>query len=311
MAPIVLLGPQRFARSLGEAVREAGIAGRLAAITAGWQERESEDEELSAHLGGRTVNLAIYARGEEVFAADPELFELHRERQDRLRRLQEVYRLRLSFAKEALRQLFAREGERELLEPERRDALEALRDLDEHHLRRVRQVRREFHERARVADRPAWRRQVERLERLLARCEAVAIAGGHVAVLLNRLRLFGCERLLRERPIFAWSAGAMALCDRVVLFHDSPPQGAGNSEVLEEGLGFCLNLVPLPHARRRLDLHDPLRMALLARRFAPAAVVVFEDGARLTWDGHAYHAGAGARLVTPEGALVEMAEETS
>ena len=207
------------------------------------------------------------------------------------------------------RALLAREGEPTLLEPERRHALEAVRELDEHHLRRLRQVRREFDERWRPLERPAVARHVEQIAGILGECEAVGIAGGHVAVLLNRLRLFDLDRRLRSLPVFAWSGGAMVACDRLVLFHDSPPQGAGNAEVLEEGLGLCQGVVPLPHARRRLQLADPLRVALLARRFAPAAVLALEDGGRVTWEGFALRDADGVRQLTPEGALIDLTEE--
>ncbi len=309
MAPVVLLGPQRFTRTLGEAVRAAGIEGRIGVVSAGWQEREREDDELRDHLQGRTVNLLLYARGEEAFGADPELFAAHRERQDLLRRLQELYRQRLAFAKEAARALLGKGGDPALLEPERRHALDSLRDLDEHHRRRLRQIRRDFDERWQPLSRPAVARHVEALGRTLGSCEAVGIAGGHVAVLLNRLRLFGLDRTLRGMPVFAWSGGAMVATDRLVLFHDSPPQGAGNAEVLEEGLGLCQGIVPLPHARRRLHLADPLRVALLARRFAPAAVVALDDGGRITWENFTLRDGRGARQLTAEGALVDLAEE--
>ena len=76
---VVLLGAQRFDPSLGAAVSELGVTGRIATITAGWQERESEDEELAAHLGDRTVNLRLHARGDELFREDPELRDAHRE----------------------------------------------------------------------------------------------------------------------------------------------------------------------------------------------------------------------------------------
>ncbi|HWE24492.1 MAG TPA: hypothetical protein VG496_11210, partial [Myxococcales bacterium] len=79
---VVLLGAQRFEPTLGAAVAELGVTGRIATITAGWQERELEDEELSEHLGRRTVNLRLHGRGEELFAADPELQAAHRERQE-------------------------------------------------------------------------------------------------------------------------------------------------------------------------------------------------------------------------------------
>ena len=109
MSTVVLLGPQRFTPTLGAAVARVGVEGRLASVTAGWQEREDEDLELHEHLGERTVNLMLYARGEDVFERDPELFRAHRERQGRLRELQELYRARLAHASAAWRELYERE----------------------------------------------------------------------------------------------------------------------------------------------------------------------------------------------------------
>ena len=90
---------------------------------------------------------------------------------------------------------------------------------------------------------------------------------GHVAVLLNRLRIFKLEPMLAQKPIIAWSAGAMVLAKRIVLFHDTPPQGKGFAEVFEAGLGLYSNLIPLPHAAKRLQLDNPTRVSIFARRF--------------------------------------------
>src|SRR5205814_1280869 len=69
---IVLLGPQRLAPTLSVALREAGFPddSPIALVTAGWQEREGEDGELREHLGGRGVNLELYARALRVSEAD-------------------------------------------------------------------------------------------------------------------------------------------------------------------------------------------------------------------------------------------------
>ena len=61
---VVLLGAQRFDPTLGEAVKDLGIKGRIATITAGWQEREEEDDDLEEHLaplGITTENLRLRA----------------------------------------------------------------------------------------------------------------------------------------------------------------------------------------------------------------------------------------------------------
>src|SRR5512140_145621 len=182
MGVVVLLGPQRFTPTLGEAVAAAGVGGRLASVTAGWQEREAEDLELHEHLGERTVNLMLYERGEDVFARDPDLFRAHRERQERLKEQQGLYRTRLVPTREAARRLLAAEGDERLLEPEREDALRALARLDAHHLERVAAIDREFEEAWRPAERPAVRQHTAAIERQIEGVEALAVAGGHVAV---------------------------------------------------------------------------------------------------------------------------------
>jgi hypothetical protein len=278
LKPVALLGPQRLLPTVGDAARRLGLRGPCAIITAGWQEREAEDEELRAALGLGGPNLRLYERWERLRQEDPALARAHRDRQDRLRRLQSLYRERLGGLMSTARKLLEMEGPADLLEPERRSAISAVRALDEHHLQRVVETNLAFEDEAHPGARAAVAGQRAAIARILADCEAVIIAGGHVAVLLNRLRLFRLDSLLRDKPLIAWSAGAMALADRVVLFHDSPPQGAGWAELMDFGLGLAPDVVVLPHARRRLRLDDPVRVRLLSRRFRPAACVPLDEG---------------------------------
>jgi peptidase E len=164
-----------------------------------------------------------------------------------------------------------------------RAAIAALRRLDAEHLRDLRAVHARFEQRWSADHHPLLARQRTDIEEIIGGAGVVCVAGGHVAVLLNRLRLFGLGRALRARPVVAWSAGAMALADRVVLFHDHPPQGAGNAELFEAGLGLLAGTVFLPHAATRLALADHDRVALLARRFAPAVAYTLDDGDCLHW----------------------------
>lgn len=284
---IVLLGPQRLQPTLVTVFDEMGWQGPVAAVTAGWQEREAEVDEMREHLGRPVINLMLHERGERLFAADPRLAERYHRRQDRLRELQDLYRGRLAHALAAARELMAKEtrrdlGEPDLKEPEVEDAIATVRRLDQHHLERLRSVHREFEDEARPLESPALLRHRHELGRKLATVSALCIAGGHVAVLLNRLRLFGVLELLGSRPIVAWSAGAMALGRQIVVFHDSPPQGPGNAEVIDAGLGLFDDVLPLPHASKRLRLEDPLRVSLFARRFAPARCVALDPLVRVT-----------------------------
>jgi hypothetical protein len=76
----------------------------------------------------------------------------------------------------------------------------------------------------------------------------------------------------------------MTVAEQVVLFHDTPPQGPGIAQVLDDGLGLARGIVPLPSPRQRLRLDDHERVSLLARRFAPAACVALDDGAQVSYD---------------------------
>src|SRR5262245_44904473 len=114
-AKVVLLGPQRLQPTLDRCVESLGVRGRIAAVTAGWEEREGEDQELSEHLGGRTLNLGLWERAQDVRQRDPELFQATRERNDTLRGIHEIYQLRLSHEVECAIELLRREQ----AEPER------------------------------------------------------------------------------------------------------------------------------------------------------------------------------------------------
>jgi hypothetical protein len=133
----------------------------------------------------------------------------------------------------------------------------------------------------------------------VAAAAALTVAGGHVGVLGHVLRLFGVGR---PPTVVAWSAGAMALTDRVLLYHDRTANGPSHAEFSDVGLGWIPGAVLLPHARRRLRVDDPARMAELAVRAAPARCVVLDDGVRLDL-GPDGALPPGALVVQPDGTL--------
>jgi peptidase E len=112
----------------------------------------------------------------------------------------------------------------------------------------------------------------------MAGCGGLAIAGGNVPILLNRMRLLAVADHVGDLYVFAWSAGAMVATDRIVLFHDDPPHGHPHARMFETGLGWAPDIVAFPHAHRRLHLDDATRMAVLERRLAPARCALMTDG---------------------------------
>jgi len=310
MTPTVtLLGPQSLEVTLGRVFPKLKIgAGPVATVTAGWQEREDEVEELDHELAGGPMNLRLYARAERVFAEDPDLSQAHRKVQRRLKDLRRLYNIRLSSAMDTFMALLKEKGDPSLIEPERAAALETLRELDAWHLKRIEEIRSEFEAEWTPSQRDSVVRERGEIEKILRETAAVVVTGGHVAVLLNRLRLFDLAELLRGKNIVAWSAGAMALSERIVLFHDSPPQGPGHAEVFESGLGLFRGVVPLPHGRTRLRLEDEARVARFAQRFLPDACVLMDAGTCLHGQGGQWSADGKAEHLSVDGSIVAVAQ---
>jgi len=284
LSTVVLLGPQGETPDIGPALAEHGIAGKVALITAGLQDRESDDAALVAALGGvSAVNLKLHARAADVFDKDPELAAAYQARQLRFRNIQSFYRVRLEKADEAARMISVRYVEPELLEQEDRVSVDQLRQLDVDHLDRCIAIRQAYEARWN-RDRPAIAGHRAELASELETCNAIVIAGGHVASLFNRIRLFDVLGLAAGKPVFAWSAGAMVLADRIVLFHDYPPYGSDIAQVLDAGFGLAPRVVVLPDPKRRIRMDDKAGIARFARRMLPASCVAMDHGARLVFE---------------------------
>lgn len=302
---VTLCGPQRLAPTVGKLLRDRGTRQPVALITAGWRERETDDVELRETFEIDTVNLGLYRRWKSIADADPEYFDLHRKRQDRLKELQRVYRKRLHHVMDGARAVFEMKGSDELLAPERASAVNMIADLDRHHLRRVKEIHLAFEAAVQPGKRRAIAAQRDEVASLVDGLGTVLIAGGHTAILLNRLRLLGLRSLLKTRDVIAWSAGAMAMTSHVLLFHDFPPWGPGDAEILDHGLGLAPGIVALPHAHRRLDLGARQRVASMARRAAPSICLTLPDGAHVTTlDGKVIDASGELSVLSDEGLVV-------
>lgn len=314
---ITLLGPQRNPR-LDQVTESLGLAGaRIATITAGWRERESEDELLSQQLGNRSVNLRLWERMQLMWEADPELERADRERRRVLTEMQQLYVLGLEHAVEALSRVRAHQprdqgAHRTAIE----DLLSILSDLDDRHVRRVAELHAQFYATYQPEHRDAVVQGRFEVGRMVADCDAVVITGGHIGVLLGALHIFNLAPVLAypvaedgadtevharvHRPVIAWGAGAMALTERVMLFYDDSVVAPGVAELLMEGLGLTRGLVALPSATERLELKNTLRMQTLASRCAPMLPLLLDadDQVTLTVDGKVPD---GARIVGADG----------
>ncbi len=306
---IVFLGPQRQSPTVHDALaKRIEAQAPVAAVTAGWEERESEHLELVEHVDRAVENLELHRRADEVFAGDAQFHAAIRQFNDQLRELQKLYQIRLRHQVPAAEELLRREGATEaLIEPEIEAAFASLRALDQHHLERVADLREGFRHAQQLDQRQDLGQHRQEIAAALQRTAALCIAGGNVEKLFNRLWMFDVLSLLpTASPIIAWSAGAMVLADRIVLFHDSPPQGKGHAEIWGPGLAACSGILPLPHASARLRLDDSIRVQLFARRFPQQICAALDAGAELLWDGVTWTAPSPTRQLAPSGELVDV-----
>jgi len=301
MSTVILLGPQGPRPNLPQTLAALDIPGPIATVTAGWEERESEDAELDSDAGGATVNLELFRRWVEVLRHDPDYHDAVRRRDAVLQEIQEIYNLRLDHAMQAAYAVAGRGGHPQVHDVELTDSIEAVRTLDTRHFSVTRDVYDEFYERWPPHSRGVVAAHREEVAELIGRCGSLAIAGGHVGVLQACLHMFNVAADLGDRPVVAWSAGAMAISERIVLFHDRSPQGLRHAELFDAGIGLCRGVLPLPDASRRLLLKDRDRMSVLARRFAPLTCVTLDEGCRAVVDPTDGLTLAGALVIAADG----------
>lgn len=305
MTQRTVLGPQRPTINLGAAAATVQ-EGPIATISAAWQEAEGDIDDVREAVGRPLVDLELYRRAERLLAADTNLQAAYRARQDRLIELQRLYRQRLRQLMIAARNMLRAEGDKTLIDAELRHAVSQLRALDRHHLLRIQAIFEEFETTFGPQAYAPVAEQAAEIEKVLANHATVLITGGNVAVLLNRLRLFGVGRMIADKELIAWSAGAMVLANRIVLFHDRTPQGRRDPELLGPGLGILPGYIFMPDATRRLRQDDQIRVGMTTRRFRPECCVALDSGALLRFDERRLITSDNARRLAKNGRLMKL-----
>jgi hypothetical protein len=274
-----LLGPQRFLTTAGTVVRGLGVDGPVATITAGWEERESDDAELDSVMDGRSRNLRLFGRMMDVLERDADVAAAALALRDAVDDLAVLYSLRLQHALEAVYAVRRRQGRADVLAAAYSDALESVRRLDRWYLDQVRALYGEAYASGAADSSPLWAQHRAEVTDELTSASVLAVAGGHVGMLLRTMQFFSV-RPPAQLPVVAWSAGAMAMTRTVVLFNDFAQTG-GAAEVWDRGLARVEGVLALPHARRRIHLDDRVRMEVFVRRFEGYACLLLDDGARV------------------------------
>lgn len=308
MSVTVLLGPVGDGAAVAHELALLGVDGPVALVTAGWEEGERNDAELDRVLGGGTRNLGLFGRRLDILETDPEYADEVRRVRGLLTQLREVYLVQLRHALrgvDAVRQHDA--AARRLTGVQLDEAIETVRALDERHATRHAALLGEFYVSLPPHERPAIAAHREEVAAVVADCAAVVIAGGHVGVLTDCLHVCNVGSMLGDRPVVASSSGAMAIAERVMLVDDHDLAGRPD-EVLGAGIGVVRGVVPLPAAATRMRIDDRNHLALLARRLAPRACVLLDDGDRVPFDATGVADLSCARVVSPDGTVRAPAE---
>ncbi len=301
--PLLLLGEQREAPRLQQALERWNISGPVGLISAGWEEDEFDDEWVRSAVKNEIVNSQLYELADLMFADDPEVLALLRGRQDRLREFREINQVQVDRQCRVIRELMRRPTQSIAVQEAVELTARQIREADEQHLQRVDSVLHEFEQRIAPLNRPAVLTYRERVLERLGGCQALMIAGGHVGVLLNRLELSGLVSLL-PLPIIAWSGGAMALGEKVYFFNQRIPHATGEIELSRRGKGLFINLQLFPRADERLKTDDRIEMALLAQRVAEPCLLL-NQASELEWDGERLMNFSGVRVLQKDGEVVE------
>lgn len=300
----ILLGPQRPDINFDAALASLNIGEKpVGVISAAWQEAEGDIDDVRRLVGNPLADIGIYKRAVDLFAADKSLHEAYRVRQERLQEQQRLYRIRLRQLMIAARRTLRADGNPSVIAAERRHAIAQLRELDRHHLRQVSKAHLRFDSAYNVDCHSLLAEHTAAVAEELSQFDTVLMTGGNVVVLMNRLTLFGMAEPLRQKNLVAWSAGAMVLGERVVLFHDRLPQGRRDAEILCEGLGHIPGAILLPDVAGRLRSKELVRVSLFSRRFSPAACVTLDNGASMHFDGEKLRESVAAKRLTRGGNL--------
>ncbi|HNC96903.1 MAG TPA: hypothetical protein PKW90_12315 [Myxococcota bacterium] len=276
---ITIIGPERPDPVLPQLLKRDGIRGPVALISAGWRQDEARDEPLRAALGVTVHNLGVYRAFQEVERHAPELARAYTKKQAELQKLRQGYHDAIVAGLAGCMKLYS--NKRDLECPWFKQAVAHLRDVDALWLAEADRLHQGFEEEVHPFRHRLVRAEIARIADILRGCEAVLIAGGHVGVLRNRMFFFGLDRILRNQRIYAWSGGAMVLCDRILLYHDFTPYGVGTAEVLDRGMGLVPGLWLLAHARQRLNMANHDALAVMVARLGPQRVIGLENGAIL------------------------------
>lgn len=119
-----------------------------------------------------------------------------------------------------------------------------------------------------------WREARAEMEGRILGADALLFLGGNPSWLLDSVRFFDLrsallEALRRGALFVAVSAGALLLCERIIIYNErSGDPMQRDFRLLDTGLGLVGGLQIMPHCMDRIQTDDSDNLAYLARRFS-------------------------------------------
>ncbi len=301
--PLVLLGQQRDVPRLQSVLERCNISGPVGLVSAGWEEDEDDDQWVRDAVDVPVINSQLYGLADQLFQQDPQVIELLRERQDRLRELREINELQTehlcTVARELWRRLASHAGALVPLQ----QTFEQLRTVDDSYLEAITTIIVEYDQRIAPKERPSVLEYRHKVLERLQDCQALLIAGGHVGVLLNRLNLCRLFQHI-QLPIIAWSGGAMALGERVYFYDQFLPHTKREVELSRRGMCLFSGAQLFPRASQRLQLHDSLELGILSRRMKSPCLLL-DEHSEMAWSENGELHAANVRYINELGETKE------
>lgn len=162
------------------------------------------------------------------------------------------------------------------------DTMAKIIENDSLMLRICDQIEGYFRDRSRVEEHPVYIAMREEFRNRILSANSIFIFGGHMPVLLNRLKFFDLkgvfnEALCRGTNFYTVSAGSMALADKVIVYDDFGHRAEGGHgrefEFFDNGLGLVTKVAIFPHCMDRIQTDEPDNLSYLANRFSSGPCV--------------------------------------
>lgn len=157
------------------------------------------------------------------------------------------------------------------LSRELRQTMQTLEANDDHLVSLLRELEQRAFDDAGVTYNPQWRATRKRLEKRILNSNTIILFGGRLDILLDGLRFFRLrepmiEALRRGTQFVAMSAGAMVLCERVIIYNDLA-ETPRDFQLYDRGLELVREIQLFPHCMERIQTDDADNLAYLAHRF--------------------------------------------